>query len=152
MRDIGEALEGLPPEAALLPGPRLQRQVLLRAGGPAGPPLVYAASWWSAAEAATYLSDQSAPIWSSLARGRVQVHRDLRTVFRGASPELGAAFGGAPGAGGAAASGPFWGRRYVFWHNGRPLTVIHEVFSPSLAALLGPAGGAAGECAAGWDG
>ncbi len=34
--------------------------------------------------------------------------------------------------------GPFWGRQYLFWHNGKPLTVIHEVFSPALEQFLGP--------------
>jgi chorismate lyase len=34
--------------------------------------------------------------------------------------------------------GPFWGRTYLFWHGGAPLTLIHEVFSNSLAAHLGP--------------
>lgn len=34
--------------------------------------------------------------------------------------------------------GPFWGRSYVFWHDGRPLTIIYEVFSPRLQDYLGP--------------
>ena len=36
-------------------------------------------------------------------------------------------------------SGPFWGRQYYFWHNGAPLTLIHEVFSNKLDAYLGEA-------------
>ena len=28
--------------------------------------------------------------------------------------------------------GPFWGRHYAFWHGGKPLCVIYEVFSPRL--------------------
>lgn len=35
-------------------------------------------------------------------------------------------------------AGPFWGRQYYFWHNGKPLTLIHEVFSNSLQTYLGP--------------
>jgi chorismate lyase len=35
--------------------------------------------------------------------------------------------------------GPFWSRKYFFWNKGRPLTLIHEVFSPQLEVLLGPA-------------
>ena len=35
--------------------------------------------------------------------------------------------------------GPFWGREYIFWHGGRPLTVIYEVFSSALEEFLGPA-------------
>ncbi|HEY9737038.1 MAG TPA: chorismate pyruvate-lyase family protein, partial [Trichocoleus sp.] len=34
--------------------------------------------------------------------------------------------------------GPFWGRHYLFWHHGRPLTLIYEVFSPYLTRYLGP--------------
>lgn len=34
--------------------------------------------------------------------------------------------------------GPFWGRQYFFWHDGRPLTLIYEVFSPRLEQFLGP--------------
>lgn len=34
--------------------------------------------------------------------------------------------------------GPFWARQYLFWHNERPLTAIHEVFSPTLDKFLGP--------------
>lgn len=39
--------------------------------------------------------------------------------------------------------GPFWGRQYYFYTNGRPLTLISEVFSPSLEQYLGPAAAAA---------
>ena len=35
------------------------------------------------------------------------------------------------------ASGPYWGREYLFWHEKRPLTVIEEVFSPRLQQFLG---------------
>ena len=35
-------------------------------------------------------------------------------------------------------AGPFWGRQYIFWHDGKPLTLIYEVFSTSLQRLLGP--------------
>lgn len=38
------------------------------------------------------------------------------------------------------ASGPFWGRHYVFWHNGKPLTLIYEVFNTALESYLGPCG------------
>lgn len=34
--------------------------------------------------------------------------------------------------------GPFWGRYYIFWHAGQPLTVIQEVFSPGMDEWLGP--------------
>jgi hypothetical protein len=36
-------------------------------------------------------------------------------------------------------TGPYWSRHYRFFRNGRPLTVIREVFSPQLERWLGPA-------------
>ncbi len=76
-----------------------------------------------------YLSDTSIPIWKSLAARHTEVYRDIRAVFCGASAGLEAAFG---------APGPFWGRVYLFWHKGKPLCAIHEVFSPALGTYLGP--------------
>jgi chorismate lyase len=35
--------------------------------------------------------------------------------------------------------GPFWGRHYIFWHGGKPMTVVYEVFNPRLENALGPA-------------
>ncbi len=49
-------------------------------------------------------------------------------MFLGNQPELEEAFG---------CPGPFWGRYYLFWKGGRPLTLIYEVFSHSLDAYLG---------------
>jgi chorismate lyase len=34
--------------------------------------------------------------------------------------------------------GPYWGRHYLFWKDGKPLTLIYEVFSPTLSMFLGP--------------
>lgn len=59
----------------------------------------------------------------------MELHRDIQTVFAGGSSELQQHLG--PG-------GLFWGRQYLFWHNGRPLTLIHEVFSRRLDTYLGP--------------
>ena len=39
------------------------------------------------------------------------------------------------------APGPFWGRHYIFWHDGVPMTVVYEVFSPRLERAIGPAEG-----------
>lgn len=102
-------------------------QVILRSGSLDAPALVYAASWWRAETIDTYLRDKSMPIWVSLSQGKVQVFRDLRRVYKGHSQELEAVFQEA---------GPFWGRHYIFWHDGQPLTVIYEVFSPRLGDLL----------------
>ena len=55
MKDIGEARDGLPPSAAQVPGPLLQRQVLLPLPDPLGRSYVYAASWWNAETVNSYL-------------------------------------------------------------------------------------------------
>jgi chorismate--pyruvate lyase len=34
--------------------------------------------------------------------------------------------------------GPFWGREYIFWADGQPVTLINEIFSPALEEYLGP--------------
>ena len=59
---------------------------------------------------------------------RTELYREIKRVFLGNQPELEEAFG---------CSGPFWGRYYLFWKDGRPLTLIYEVFSHSLDAYLG---------------
>lgn len=151
MADVDGPLLDVPPEVADLGLPLLQRQVFLQDSS-ATPPsvaadggggsvdrwrsaaggahnLVYAASWWNAPLARHYLADASQPIWASLSKGRTELYRDIRTVTYGPCARLEAAFG---------VAGPFWGRDYVFWHDGAPLTVIHEIFSPSLSQYLGP--------------
>ncbi len=55
MSNIGESCEGLPPGADVIAGPRVQRQVLLKAGQDRAP-LVYASSWWSAGQVLRFAS------------------------------------------------------------------------------------------------
>lgn len=126
----------VPREVLLLHPPLLQRQVLLRLRGSAAvdrvespsAPLVYAASWWNATAVSEVLKDSSLPIWASLSQERLELYRDIHDVYYGHCPDLEDVF---------KAKGPFWGRDYVFWHNQKPLTVIHEVFSTSLSEYLG---------------
>ncbi|GLC59123.1 hypothetical protein PLESTB_001450700 [Pleodorina starrii] len=179
MRNVGWTLEGLPPGTELIPGPRVQRQVLLRCPEPRPPsgaseltasrrdgirggrngeaptgvagqsppqsspqssplppqsssalqPLVFASSWWNADTIDEYLRDKSQPIWLSLSQGHVELYREVHALFRGDSPPLEELLG---------CRGPFWGRQYIFWSGGRPLTLIYEVFSPRLQQYLGP--------------
>lgn len=56
--------------------------------------------------------------------------REVQIVYHGNNSELEHLLG---------SKGPFWGRQYFFWHNGKPLTLIYEVFSSSLEKFLGPA-------------
>jgi chorismate lyase len=61
-----------------------------------------------------------------------ELYRDIQGVHYGRSEALEQAFG---------EQGPFWGRHYLFWHHGKPLTLIYEVFSPYLRKYLGPVEG-----------
>ncbi|MGD1713616.1 chorismate lyase [Hydrocoleum sp. CS-953] len=126
MSPIGMNLDNAPDLIHAVPGPRLRRQVWLRTAS--GQRLAYATSWWEASHVDEYLQNRSLPIWASLARLRTELYRDVQGIYYGHSRELELAFG---------ESGPFWGRHYLFWHHGQPLTLIYEVFSPYLKKYLG---------------
>lgn len=125
---IGHDLDGAPDLIRVVPGPRLRRQVWLRTAS--GQRLAYATSWWEASHVDEYLQNRSLPIWANLAKLRTELYRDIQGIHYGHSKALELAFGQA---------GPFWGRYYLFWHHGHPLTLIYEVFSPYLTRYLGPA-------------
>jgi chorismate lyase len=123
---IGMHSDCAPDLIQAVPGPRLRRQVWLKTMS--GQRLAYAASWWEASHIDEYLRNRSIPIWSSLANLRMELYRDIREAFLGNSEALELAFG---------CPGPFWGRYYLFWHDGKPLTLIYEVFSSCLESYLG---------------
>jgi chorismate lyase len=125
MSVVGMDQDSAPVEILEIPGPRLRRQVWLRTAS--GQRLAYATSWWNADHVDEYLQNRSLPIWASLARLRTELYRDVRGICCGHSPILTAAF----------EPGPLWGRHYLFWHHGQPLTLIYEVFSPNLQQYLG---------------
>lgn len=127
MSPVGMDTDGAPHILRMVPGPRLRRQVWLRTAS--GQRLAYATSWWEASHVDEYLQNRSLPIWASLARLRTELYRDVQGLHYGHSQPLEKAFG---------ERGPFWGRHYLFWHHGRPLTLIYEVFSPYLTRYLGP--------------
>lgn len=126
MSAIGMANDGAPNSLQVVPGPRVRRQVWLRTAS--GQRLAYATSWWEARNVDEYLENKSLPIWASLAKLRTELYRDVQGIYYGESPALAQAFG---------ETGPFWGRHYLFWHRGEPLTMIYEVFSPYLQRYLG---------------
>ncbi|GJP34312.1 hypothetical protein CLOM_g18755 [Closterium sp. NIES-68] len=126
MRGIGHALLGLPPGTALVPGPRVQRQVHLKPRS--GEVLVYAASWWAAEEVKAALPAVQQPVWKSLQQQRTELFRSIERLYYGSSPHLERIFG---------VPGPFWARHYFFYSHGRPLTLIYEAFSPRLDVILG---------------
>lgn len=126
MSMIGTDLDDAPELIQKVPEPRLRRQVWLRTSS--GQRLAYATSWWEASHVDEYLQNRALPIWASLARLRTELYRDVRGIYYGYSPALEAGF---------QVEGPFWGRHYLFWHHGQPLTLIYEVFSPYLTKYLG---------------
>ena len=127
MSPIGMDEDGAPCQLEAVPGPRIRRQVWLRTSS--GQRLAYATSWWNADHVDEYLQNRSLPIWESLSRLHTELYRDIQGIYYGHSQVLESAFG---------ESGPFWGRHYLFWHDGQPLTLIYEVFSPYLRKYLGP--------------
>ncbi|MEK0196218.1 chorismate lyase, partial [Microcoleus anatoxicus] len=124
---VGADADGAPEQIVAVPGPHLRRQVWLRTAS--GQRLAYATSWWEASHVDEYLQNKSLPIWASLARLRTELYRDVQGIYLGNSAALESAF---------EQPGPFWGRHYLFWHHGKPLTLIYEVFSPYLTKYLGP--------------
>ncbi len=127
MSPVGMHGDGAPNLIDRVPGPRVRRQVWLRTAS--GQRLAYATSWWEASHVDEYLKNRSLPIWASLAQLRTELYRDIQGIYYGTSPQLEQAFD---------ERGPFWGRHYLFWHHGKPLTLIYEVFSPYLMRYLGP--------------
>ncbi|EIE21054.1 DUF564-domain-containing protein, partial [Coccomyxa subellipsoidea C-169] len=122
--NIGWDLGGLPENVAVIKGPRTQREVCVK-----GTALVCATSWWNTAEISAYLGQTQKPIWVNLSQNRTELYREITNVYCGHSKDLERRFGH---------KGPFWGREYIFWHKGQPLTLIHEIFSPALEEYLGP--------------
>ena len=127
MSPIGKGDDGAPSLISAIPTPHLRRQVWLRTAS--GQRLAYATSWWDANHVDDYLQHRSLPIWESLTRLHTELYRDIQGLYYGRSPQLETAF---------QEEGPFWGRHYLFWHDGKPLTLIYEVFSPYLSKYLGP--------------
>ena len=126
MSAIGMNTDNAQTMMQMLPGPRVRRQVWVRTAS--GQRLYYAASWWEASHVDEYLQNKSLPIWASLARLRTELYRDVQGIYYGNSEALETGF---------QEQGPFWGRHYLFWHHGQPLTLIYEVFSPFLTKYLG---------------
>jgi chorismate lyase len=104
----------------------VRRQVWLRTQS--GKRLAYATSWWEATHVDEYLENKSLPIWASLAKLRTELYRDVKGIYYGTSTALSEGFDYPE---------PCWGRHYLFWHRGKPLTLIYEVFSPALQEYLG---------------
>lgn len=123
---IGNNLDNAPEGIQNIGNPRIRRQVWLKTAS--GKRLAYATSWWEASNVDDYLQNRSLPIWDSLSRLHTELYRDIQGIYYGKSEALEEGFG---------EKGAFWGRHYLFWHRGKPLTLIYEVFSPYLSKYLG---------------
>lgn len=123
------SMDGVPEAVELIPGPHVQRQVFLK-NSATQDKLVYATSWWSKEEMDKYMKETNAPIWVNLQSRRAELYRSIERISLGNNEQLAKAFETEQGQ-------PMWGRYYVFYHEGRPLTVIYEVFSNRLDEYLG---------------
>ncbi|CAN1208698.1 chorismate lyase [Tumidithrix helvetica PCC 7403] len=128
MTPIGYDDDLAPAAIAAIPAPRTRRQIWLRCAK-TGEVLSHATSWWSTAQIDRYLTDPSLPIWASLNQKHTELYRDLQGISKGASPGLVKTFGQPE---------TYWGRHYLLWHGGKPLTLIYEIYAPAIAKYLGP--------------
>lgn len=126
MVDIGSDRDNAPPDIDAIPTPRIRRQIWLKSTQ--GEIFSHATSWWAKATIANHLQNPSLPIWKSLNQKHTELYRDLRQVYYGDCPGVTATFG---------LPGPYWGRHYLLWHGGAPITLIYEVYSPILQKYLG---------------
>ena len=126
MLSVGSSLDNAPSEVGAIKSPRCRRQVWLRNGR--GERLGYAASWIHVDDVGAVFKDTKIPIGKNIMQHKTELYREMISVFCGHSRALEIAFG---------APGPFWGRSYLFWSGGRPVTFVYEVFSPLLEKYMG---------------
>ncbi|EEY68534.1 uncharacterized protein PITG_05010 [Phytophthora infestans T30-4] len=126
MLPVENSADNAPTEIEAIAAPRCRRQVFLR--NARGERLGYAASWINVEDVGAVFKDTKIPIGKNILQHKTELYRDMKSVFCGHSAVLEKAFG---------AAGPFWGRSYLFWNGGRPVTFIYEVFSPALEKYMG---------------
>jgi chorismate lyase len=129
MTEIGDDDDHAPSDISLIAGPRIRRQIWLRSQK-TGEIFSHATSWWSVATMQKYLQDPSLPIWVSLNQKYTELYRDLKGIYKGACPQLADAFG-------YPEVDSFWGRHYLLWHGGEPITMLYEIYSPAIGKYLG---------------
>lgn len=129
MTAIGDDDDHAPDDIAAIAAPRIRRQIWLRSQK-TGEIFSHATSWWSETTMKTYLKDPSLPIWVSLNQKYTELYRDLKGIYKGKCPNVAATFGVDP-------ASNFWGRHYLLWHGGAPITMIYEIYSPNLSKYLG---------------
>jgi chorismate lyase len=128
MTAIGDSDDNAPSDISAIAAPRIRRQIFLRSQQ-TGEIFSHATSWWSEATMQKYLKDPSLPIWVSLNQKYTELYRDLKGIYKGKCPNLAAAFG--------SEIDTYWGRHYLLWHGGEPITMIYEIYSPAIGKYLG---------------
>jgi chorismate lyase len=129
MTPIGDSDDNAPSDITAIASPRIRRQIFLRSQQ-TGEIFSHATSWWSEATMQKYLKDPSLPIWVSLNQKYTELYRDLKGIYKGHSPNLTEAFG-------YSEIDTYWGRHYLLWHGGEPITMIYEIYSPAIGKYLG---------------
>ena len=129
MTPIGDDDDNAPSDISAIAAPRIRRQIFLRSQQ-TGEIFSHATSWWSEATMQKYLKDPSLPIWVSLNQKYTELYRDLKGIYKGRSPNLADAFG-------YPEIDTYWGRHYLLWHGGEPITMIYEIYSPAIGKYLG---------------
>lgn len=110
-------------------------------------------SQWNPQTVHQHLKDKSVPIFTSFTGERAELFREINGLYCGKSDRISKAFssdrdGSGRGGGGTSSSSAsavaanagstLYGRHYTFYHGGRPLTVIVEVYNErTLAPFLG---------------
>jgi chorismate lyase len=126
MIDIGDQDDHAPLGIEAIPAPRTRRQIWLRSAA-TGEIFSHATSWWQTETMSQHLKNPSLPIWKSLNQKHTELYRDLKGIYQGYSPGLSPTFG----------QEPCWGRHYLLWNGGAPITLIYEIYSPAIATYLG---------------
>lgn len=129
MTSIGDDHDNAPSDISAIASPRIRRQIWLRSPQ-TGEVFSHATSWWSEATMQKYLKDPSLPIWVSLNQKYTELYRDLKGIYKGACPNVAKTFG-------YPEIDTYWGRHYLLWHGGEPITMIYEVYSPAIGKYLG---------------
>ena len=129
MTPIDDDDDNAPSDIAAIAAPRIRRQIWLRSQQ-TGEIFSHATSWWSEKTMQKYLKDPSLPIWVSLNQKYTELYRDLKGIYKGHCPRLADAFG-------YPEIDTYWGRHYLLWHGGEPITMIYEIYSPAIGKYLG---------------
>jgi chorismate lyase len=124
---IDDRQDHAPREIRMISSPRVRRQIWLKSAVSAEI-YAYAVSWWQKDDLEQFLPDPNLPIGTNLHRQNLEVYRDLRRIYHGRCKALASVFGN---------DRAYWGRHYLLWHGGKPLTLIYEIFNPAIAQYLG---------------